>query len=70
METTVSSINLLEKYVCYFCKVKSRLVSDTRWKIFDKKYQRENKEPDLTSLPTYHQVFLIHALRSNYVAYT
>ena len=70
METTVSSINLLEKYVCYFYKVKLRLVSDTRWKIFGKRYQRENKDPDLTSLPPHHQVFLIHALRSNYVAYT
>ena len=36
---------------------------------FDKKYQRENKVPDLASLPPCHQVFLLHALRSNYVAY-
>ena len=30
---------------------------------------RENKVPDLASLPPCHQVFLLHALRSNYVAY-
>ena len=59
------TINILEEYVCYLYGVKSRSVNDARWKIFDKKYQRENKKPDLASLPPCHQVFLLHALRSN-----
>ena len=63
-------INLLEEYACYLYVIKSRSFNDARWKIFDKNYQRESKVPDLASLPPCHQVFLVHFLQSNYVAYT
>ena len=68
-ELAEEKINLLEKYVCYLFGVKSSSVNNARSKIFDKKYQREGKDADLTSLPPCYQVFLLHALRYNYVAY-
>lgn len=42
-ELAEETINLLEEYVCYIYRVKSRSFNNTKWKIFDKKYQRENK---------------------------
>ena len=59
----------LEEFVCYLYGVKIKLVNDARWNLFDRKYKRENKVPDLSSLPPSRQSLYYHCKRSNLVAY-
>ena len=59
----------LEEFVCYLYGVKTKSVNDARWNIFNQKYKRENKVPDLSSLPPCQQALYYHSKRSNLVAY-
>ena len=59
----------LEEFVCYLYGVKIKFVNDARWSLFDRKYKRENKVPDLSSLPPSRQSLVYHCKRSNLVAY-
>ena len=61
---------LLEEFVCLLYGIRSKSVNEARWKLFERKNKRENKIPDLSSLPRCKDVLWYHALSSNFVVYS
>jgi hypothetical protein len=64
-----NNFQILQEFVSLLNGVKAKYVDEARWKIFQKKNQRENKITDLSLLPPCTAVLQLHATRSNAVAY-
>lgn len=69
LELTTEIFTQLEEYVCFLYGVKTKDINHVRWKIFDKKLQKEHKVTDLAILPPCKQVLLYHIKRANLIAY-
>ena len=69
LELTTEIFNQLEEFVCFLYGAKTKDINRVRWKIFDKKLQKEHKVTDLALLPPCNQVLLYHAKRANLIAY-
>ena len=58
----------LEEFTCYLYGARSKDINKLRYKIFDKKYTKENKIIDMCTLPPCRSVLKLHAERANFVA--
>ena len=59
---------MLEEYVCQLYGYRSKSTDSVRFRIYDKKYTKENKIIDMAALPPCSSVLKLHILRSNMVA--
>ena len=69
VELNMDTFSLLEEYVCHLYGIRSKTVDGVRYKMFQKKQEREHKVTDLASLPPCQQVLMYHAQRANVVSY-
>ena len=59
---------LLEEYVYQLYGYRNKSTNSVRFRIYEKKYNKENKVTDMATLPTYNSVLRLHILRCNMVA--
>ena len=59
---------LLEEYVCQLYGYRNKSTNSVRFRIYEKKYNKENKVIDMATLPPCNSVLRLHILRSNMVA--
>ena len=62
------TFELLNEYVCILYGYQKKDVNQVRYQLFQKKYEKEEKIIDLSMLPPYESVLLLHAKRANFVA--
>ena len=59
---------MLKEYVCQLYGYRSKSTDSVRYKIYNKKYTKENKIIDMAALPPCSSVLRLHILRANIVA--
>ena len=59
---------MLEEYVCQLYGYRNKSTNSVRFRIYEKKYNKENKVIDMATLPPCNSVLRLHILRSNMVA--
>ena len=62
-------LECLAKYVCKLYGFSNANVNRVRFKIFEKKYQKDNKIVDISLLPPCCSTLRLHILRANTIAY-
>ena len=62
-------IYTLEEFACYLYSYKSKNIDNSRFQIFNKKYIRQNKVIDLSSLPPCKRVLFSHSSRANSISH-
>ena len=61
-------ISALEEFTCYIYGSRTKDIDNLRYKMFNKKYVKENKIIDMSLLPPCRSVLTLHIKRANFVA--
>ena len=61
-------LNKIQQFVCQIYGSRKEKVNDTRYELFHRKYNNQNKIVDMSSLPPCESVLKLHIMRANYVA--